>query len=451
MIDNNEFSAVNSNLKIIETLRSYLETVITDSTLKESFTQNKKDFIRNRKLTFKRTIGLILNMLKRSLSIEIIEYFSYLSQESETCTKGAFSLQRTKLKPLFFHSWNKLLVNSFYTYYGNNVKRWKGFIIQAVDGSKVYLMNTEEVINHFGVQGNQHRSIAMGMVMQIQDILNDITIQGGIYPVKTSEVSIMYSWVKSLQKKSITMFDRCYPGYPLMYMLANQPESCNFVMRCKVGFNNAVKQFIKSSKYSKIIEIKPCDSAIATLKKLGYQVTANTSIKVRAVKVILPSGVTEILLTNLMDTELYTIDDLKYLYGLRWGIETTYDKQKNQLQLEQFSGLRVICIEQDYAASLIVANLQSLIEKQSVAFLENKSSKRKYPCKINKNLSWAALKHNIVKIFLCGDPLKLLIELQKAFEKHVEPIRPQRQYPRMAKVKRLHGKYQTFNNYKRAI
>ena len=47
-----------------------------------------------------------------------------------------------------------------------------------------------------------------------------------------------------------------------------------------------------------------------------------------------------------------------------WKIEISYGKQKNQLQMKIFNGHRVVCIEQDYAAGLFAANLQSIIEKQ---------------------------------------------------------------------------------------
>src|SRR5674476_508321 len=99
-------------------------------------------------------------------------------------------------------------------------------------------------------------------------------------------------------------------------------------MRCKAGFNKEVKQFLQSSKNSKIIDLKPNSNAIATLLEHGYIITPETTIKVRMVKVTLSSGEVEILLTNLYDKNLYTNDDLKFLYGLRWGIETSYGKQK---------------------------------------------------------------------------------------------------------------------------
>ena len=119
--------------------------------------------------------------------------------------------------------------------------------------------------------------------------------------------------------------------------------------------------------------------------------------------------------------------------------------------MEQFSGHRVICIRQDYAAGLFVANLQSLIEKQCDAYLHQLNKRRNYNYKINRNVSWAALKHTTIKLFLQNQPEPILLFLQKKFERNTEPIRPGRHYQRTIKVRRTRGKYQTFTNYKRAI
>lgn len=338
-----------------------------------------------------------------------------------------------------------------YKYYGIKVKRWRGFRLQAVDGSTAYLLNKKEVIDHFGTQDNQHGSTPMARIMQIQDILNDITVWGGIYPIKISEQAIMAKQVSRLYEDSLTLFDRAYPSYTLMYLLLNQETPRHFVMRCKVSFNAEVKQFLQSGKSSKIIELKPSQKAITDIREHGYRITADTTIKVRMIKIKLNSGETEVLLTSLYDEKLFTIADMKYLYGLRWRIETTYNKQKNQQQMEQFSGHRVICIQQDYAAGLLVANLQSIIEKQCTNYLSKINAKRKYQYHINRNISWACLKNEIVKLFLHHHPEKILLQLQLSFQRNIEPLRPGRQYPRITKAKRIHGKYQTFTNYKRAI
>ncbi len=442
---------VEANLKIIEELKYFLDTVSNQSDVRKLVTQSESDFSRDRKLPMSRLVGLIINMPKRSLSIEIQEFFDSLEKGLEASTKGAFSLQRTKLQALFFEVWNKWLVDCFYYYYGDKVKRWRGFRMLSVDGSTAYLVNKKEVIEYFGTQDNQHVSIPMARVMQIQDILNDITVWGAIHPIKESEQAIMAGRVRYLFEDSLTLFDRGYPSYALMYLMMNEESPRHFVMRCKAGFNKEVKQFVRSRKSSKIIELAPTATAMATLLENGYKVTSKTTIKVRMVKVKLSTGEIEILLTDLYDEKLFTLEDLKYLYGLRWGIETTYYKQKNQLQMEQFSGHRVICIQQDYAAGLFVANLQSLIEKQCEPYLQKINAKRKYDYRVNRNVSWASLKHNVVKLFLQNKPEEILSQLQKAFERNIEPVRPGRHNPRVKKAKRLNGKYQTFTNYKRAI
>ena len=442
---------VEANVRIIEELKYFLESVSKDPSLRMLVTETEKDFTRERKLPMERIAGLIINMPKRSLSIEVQEFFESLGKDLAPCTKGAFCSQRSKLKALFFEAWNQWLVSSFYHHYGDKVKRWRNFRVLAVDGSTAYLINKKEVVDYFGTQDNQHVCVPMARAMQVQDILNDITVWGKISPIKESEQSIMARQVCGLYEDSLTLFDRGYPSFALMYLMNNQEAPRHFVMRCKVGFNKEVGRFMKGSKNSKVIDMKATPHAIATLREHGYIITTGTTIKVRMVKVPLSSGEMEILLTNLYDQNLYTNEDLKYLYGLRWGIETTYGKQKNQLQMEQFSGHRVICIQQDYAAGLFVANLQSLIEKQCEGYLEQVNDKRIHQYKINRNVSWAALKHNIVKLFLENNPKQVLLKLQTAFERNLEPVRPGRQNPRRKKVKRLNGKYQTLTNYKRAI
>lgn len=136
---------------------------------------------------------------------------------------------------------------------------------------------------------------------------------------------------------------------------------------------------------------------------------------------------------------------------MRWAIETTYGKEKNQLQMEIFSGHKVICIKQDYGAGLFVANLQSLISKQCDVYVQQLSGKRRYDYKINRNVSWAALKDKIIKLFLQENCIAILLQLQKSFERNTEPVRPNRQYQRNRRAKKLSGKYQTLTNYRRAI
>ena len=442
---------VEANVKILAELRVFLHEVANNKELRELFSSDPQDFTRHRKLPFERLVAMIINMPKRSLSVELHDFFSRIAPACSACTKGAFSQQRLKLNSLFFKVWNNWLVMLFYSLYGNSVKRWRSFIVQAVDGSTAYLVQNKEVARYFGTQTNQYGAVPMVRIMQTQDVLNDLTLWGDIYSIADSEPDILASRIDTLSSDTLTLLDRGYPSYGLMYLMLHQETPRHFVMRCQSNFNKEVVAFLQSDGHSKIIELTPSPDAIKMLRKHGYIVTSTTALKIRMVKIALPNGGTEVLLTSLCDEQLYSVKDLYFLYGLRWRIETTYNKQKNQQQLEQFSGHRPSSIEQDYAASLFVANLQSLIEKQCEPFLAQKSRRTKHRHRINRNVSWAFLKHNIVKLFLEKDVKMILLSLQRLFEKHTEPIRPGRTYPHIVKHKRKKGKFQTYTNFKRAI
>lgn len=442
---------VDANVKIIEELKSFLNTVIEAPEIRELFTTDSTNFIRERKLPLKKVIGMLINLPKRSLSIELRSFFEALDQESLCCTKGAFSLQRVKLKPILFKVWNDLLVKSFYRFYGDSAKRWEGFRLMAVDGSNFSVANKPKVVEYFGTADNQFGGVPMARAMQIHDVLNDLTIWGDIFPRKCSENAIIADNIRHLPEDSLTLFDRGYPSYSLIYLLQNEERPRHFVMRCKTTFNNAVKNFVASDREDFITTIFPSVESVENLREHGYVVTKKTGIKIRMVKVILPDGEIEVLLTNLYDTEKFTVKKLSALYFMRWKIETSYGKQKNQLQMEICSGHRVVCIQQDYAAGLFVANLQSVIEKQCDQQVKEISASRRYEYKINRNISWAILKNRILKLFLQHDKsFETLMELQNLFIKNIEPVRPGRHSPRPPS-KRKRGKYQTFTNYRRAI
>ena len=54
-------------------------------------------------------------------------------------------------------------------------------------------------------------------------------------------------------------------------------------------------------------------------------------------------------------------DDFLALYGLRWGIETFYGLIKTRLTLENFTGLGVEAVKQDFYATLYLSGLESVL------------------------------------------------------------------------------------------
>ena len=50
------------------------------------------------------------------------------------------------------------------------------------------------------------------------------------------------------------------------------------------------------------------------------------------------------------------------IYGKRWAIETGYDKLKNLIRIEDFTGIRRELIEQDFYAGIFMYNVCSTIK-----------------------------------------------------------------------------------------
>ena len=82
-------------------------------------------------------------------------------------------------------------------------------------------------------------------------------------------------------------------------------------MRCKQGFNKEISDFMLSLEDDKIINLGPNYRAIHKMKEYGYTVFLHTTIRIRMIKVVLETGETEVLLTNLCDQEKYKREILK--------------------------------------------------------------------------------------------------------------------------------------------
>ena len=117
-------------------------------------------FTRCRQLTFERTAVLVLSLLKKTLSIELFDFFRAL--KLDTATKSAFVQARRKLKAVFFTSFFLHTTQVFYRRFP--AKRWKGFRLWACDGAGLRLPNEAWVGNAFGWHQNQHsRAPSIGL------------------------------------------------------------------------------------------------------------------------------------------------------------------------------------------------------------------------------------------------------------------------------------------------
>jgi flagellar biosynthesis/type III secretory pathway chaperone len=146
------------------------------------------------------------------------------------------------------------------------------------------------------------------------------------------------------------------------------------------------------------------------LKKYAEKIR---DINVRIVKVKLKNGTIETLLTNL-PKEIATPEELKQLYGDRWKIETNYDRLKNKLHIEKFSGKKKIIIEQDFYSHIYLFNVLIALKhdaEQQITRKPKETTKYKYKYKTNINTLIGNIKEEMFRL-LTDDKEEINIAIQ---------------------------------------
>ena len=365
----------------------------------------------------------MMNFLRKSLALEIFNFIKNI--KIGAFSKSAFVQCRKKIKPIVFKELSQVLTSEFYTDNDESVKLWKGFRLLAVDGTKISLPDTKELRAIYGSSKNQsNTSVVQARMSVLYDVLNNYVIDGKISALSIGERSLAVGHLQYTQNNDLVIYDRGYPSFDLIYEHLQSNIDC--LIRAKVSFSTVTQKFIASGKYSSVIYMKPGKNM--SLKDKTY--TKNDSIKVRLIRVDLPDGTTELLMTTLLCSKTYPTGIFKDLYFKRWGVENFYDELKNKIKVEFFSGYSDQCIQQDFYASLFIANIQTLmVTELNDEIQENQTTEYRY--KVNANLSYGFLKDRILELFLSKKDIdKVFSEMKEIFKRHLIPIRPNRKFQR---------------------
>jgi hypothetical protein len=408
-----------NNTKLLLSIFKRTNTLIKSEEYKEAY-RIDNSFSRKRKLSFSNAVYFICSALRKSLSTEInnfIEEHSYL--EFPNISKQAFSKARQNISPEAFKELCSVFTDSFYNSTNINLKKWNGFNVFAVDGTTLQVPDTSENIEYFGTSTNQSTTkTALASASALYDVLNDIVIDATISRYRTSERKMAKQHINSINNikllnNSIVIFDRGYPSYDMFNFL--EENGLFFLMRV-------------SSSY-KIAESINSNDSILNYKFGGYPK------EVRVIKVELPDGTIEVLLTNIFDKSI-TTTLFKELYFLRWGVECKYKELKSSIEIEEFSGTKPIAIEQDFYASIYLSMVASLIKTDADAEIANdnqdKSLKSEYQA--NRNFILSEVLKKIIAMMIKPISGKRILEnlLEKA-KKIRSQIRPNRSCERKNK------------------
>jgi hypothetical protein len=411
---------------------------------KTKYRMREIDFIRNRKLPFEHLVLCMFTQLRRSLQSELHIFFKSLNQYSKKITASAFVQSRKKINPELFYELNQTIVSEYYTDNDETVKQYKGMRILSVDGSTINLPLTKELIEIYGYFNNQQQAnnVVIGRVSVLYDVLNKIVIDGLLRPFKEGEISLSREHIEYVTKGDLLIMDRSYPSFESAYML--KEKEVNFLFRCKESFSNQVKAFCESGKKDAEIVIKAKQNK--SYKHLSYN--KDSTIEVRLLRIELNNGEVEILMTSLLDNKKFPYEEFINLYYQRWGVETFYDRFKNIIEVERFSGTSVQFIQQEFNCALYISNMQTILTQESEAEVKEAYKHRKYEYKINQSVSLGFIRERLIELFISKNKneAKIIEELKQLFIINVIPVRSGRKYKREKDKYRQRTKPKQFLN-----
>ena len=119
------------------------------------------------------------------------------------------------------------------------------------------------------------------------------------------------------------------------------------------------------------------------------------------------------------------------VYWQRWGQETYYGRLKGRLDLEHCSGQTVEAVEQDFHATVLLSNVESVVIGPAQAHLAQRTAGRRQPAQVNRAVSLHAVKYRLIELLTSRVPAtQVLAELTEWFQANPVSVRRGRTVPR---------------------
>lgn len=398
------------------------------------FVKNPKtDFTRNRKINFKKFIGITMNSGGGTMSKELLDYFDF---DVNTPSVSAYTQQRSKVLPEAF----EFLFNSFTQENMSSTNNYKGYRLIACDGSNLTIA-TNPNDAETAYKSNQFGTITNHLHLNaFYDVLNRIYLDAVLQTA--SEYQEYRACINMMERsslnKAILIADRGYENYNVMAHAIN--KGWKFVIRIKDKNSNGIASGLnlpktdifdidvsmtftrQQTKMTKMAGYKFMPT-IQTFDYLPFKSKDTYTMSFRIARFSIADDSYEMLVTNL-DRSEFSPNDLKEIYHLRWGIETSFRELKYSIGLTSFHARKVDYIKQEVFARLLLYNYCELITTHVVQQMQNKDK--------TKQVNFT------IAIYICREYLRQKRNLSppdviKLIEKHILPVRPGRKDPRKVK------------------
>jgi hypothetical protein len=361
----------------------------------------------------------MLNLLKGALQFELDGFFGKLRGReipTQEVSRSAFTKARRKLRYEAFVELNERLTERFYAQ--APIRRWQGYRLLAVDGSGLRLPDTEEIRKNFGAPEGE---VPRARLVELYDVLNKLVLRAELSITEIGEGFHAEELVARAQRGDVILYDRGFPSFALLSL--HRQHRIDYCMRTPIGRFAAVKTFAASGETERWVEIRPCEEAERYCRRNGIGTEA---VRVRLVRVELPGGEVEVLITSLDQT--IPAAEFGPLYHLRWGAEEAYKLQKCRAEMENFSGKTVHAVYQDVFAKLLTINLMSIFAFAANHPIAQNTRHRKHAYQVNRAAALSKMKHHLAGLIL--DASERVEQMLDWIANDIEAIRPDRHFLR---------------------
>ena len=379
----------------------------------------KLHFIRERKVSLESIIKYPFYDCGRTTAVESINFIRHEHQDKNmTVSKSDISKRRRLLKEICYIDMNKDFIDGIYND-PEGLETFKGKFILAGDTSICDAPNIGYTEKELKALNNPNKNrlkkeLIRFRVSCIADALSDFILVAEIQNRHTySEIQLAMRHLDYLNEKmnmhqTITTYDRGYAALELM--LKHMTINSFFLIRLKSDDFNNERKYMKTD--DEIIEININSNRTQNfhdelLKEKAYEL-GRIPVRITEIELINKKGkkYTEILATNLPFDE-YPPEILKELYRKRWKIETNFDRLKNIIHLENFSGYSEEIILQDFYANIFMFNFLMAMKLDADRKVKEKHKDKnlKHEYKTNLNVLYGLIKLDMPDL-LSHDPKK---------------------------------------------
>lgn len=390
------------------------------------FVQNPdRDFTRNRKLSFKKMLLMLISMGGNSIHKELLDFFSY---DINTATSSAFVQQRNKILlyalEFLFHK---------FTHSFPNTKKFNGHRLLAVDGSTLHIATNPDDSDTYFVNNEGENGYNLLHLNALFDLCGKFYEAAHIQPRRQmNEHRALTSMVdcSDIPDHVIIVADRGYESYNNIAHI--EKKGWNYVIRIKNtgGIISKVKlpdsdefdinvSLHLTRRQTNEIKSQP-DKYRFMPSNVNFDYLEQRSkeyypISFRIVRFKLTVDTYETLITNL-DPFAFPVKMLKEVYKKRWGIETSFRELKYAIGLVHFHAKKVEYIMQEVYARMIMYNFSMMITLHVT--IQQKDTKYLY------QVNFAEAIHICMHFIRC-DNVKPP-DVEALIQRNILPVRPDR-------------------------